>query len=117
RFPILHSRARPETRSPARSGPRDTAARVVLLALDHAHRAAALRAFQREVHLAVLEREQGVIAAHADTQARMELGAALTDDDVAGFDGLAAVHLHAEVFRVGIATVAAGAYALLVCHD
>jgi hypothetical protein len=36
----------------------------------------------------------------------MELGAALADDDVAGFNSLAALHLHAEVFRVGIATVA-----------
>jgi hypothetical protein len=70
-----------------------------------------------KLHLAVDEREQGVVATEADAGARMELGAALADDDVAGFDGLAAEDLDAEVLRVGIAAVARGAYALFVCHD
>src|SRR3546814_6242309 len=47
----------------------------------------------------------------------MELGATLANDDVAGFDRLAAIHLHAEVLRVGVAAVARGTYALFMCHD
>src|SRR6476646_8514211 len=46
----------------------------------------------------------------------MELGAALAYDDVAGFDRLATIDLHAEVFRVGVAAVARGTYALFMCH-
>ena len=40
--------------------------------------------------MAVLEREQGMILTHADIGARMHFRAALTDDDVAGYDELAA---------------------------
>src|SRR3546814_5737762 len=66
--------------------------------------------------LAVDEREQGVVAAEADAHARMELGAALANDDVAGFDRLATIDLHAEILRVGVAAVARGTYALFMCH-
>src|SRR5690606_20292052 len=105
-----------ETRSPAEAG--------LLQALsltsggrDHVDGAALLRALDGELDGAVDQREQRVVAAQADARTRMELGAALADDDVAGLDGLAAVHLHAEVLRVGVAAVARGTYALLVCHD
>src|SRR5690606_39030847 len=84
---------------------------------DNTDGAALLRTLGRELDLAVDQREQGVVAAEADAHARMELGAALADDDVAGLDGLAAVHLHAQVLRVGVAAVARGAYALFMCHD
>src|SRR5690606_33698331 len=84
---------------------------------DDAHRAALLRALGRELDLAVDEREQCVVAAEADARTGVELGAALADDDVAGLDGLAAVHLHAEVLRVGVAAVAGRTTSLLVCHD
>src|SRR6185437_7124225 len=83
---------------------------------DHMHHAAALGAFDRKLHLAVDQREQSVVAAESDTDARVELGAALAHDDVAGFDDLAAVQLHAEVFRVGVAAVARRTYALFMCH-
>ena len=53
-----------------------------------------------ELHTAVLEGEQGVVLAHADVLARVELGATLTNDDVAGHDGFAAELLHTEVLRV-----------------
>src|SRR3546814_19208843 len=46
----------------------------------------------------------------------MELGAALANDDVAGFDRLATIDLHAEILRVGVADVARGTYALFMCH-
>src|SRR5690606_7589228 len=106
----------PQTRSPAE------AALLQALSLtsggrDHVDGAALLRALDGELDGAVDQREQRVVAAQADARTRMELGAALADDDVAGLDGLAAVHLHAEVLRVGVAAVARGTYALLVCHD
>src|SRR6185312_11285578 len=85
-------------------------------ARDHVHRALALGALDGKLHLAIDQREQGVVAAQADADARMELGAALADDDVAGFDGLAAEQLDAQIFRVGVAAVARGTYALFVCH-
>ena len=72
-----------------------------------------LAPLDRELHLAIHEGEQGVVTAQANARTRVELGAALTHDDVAGFDGLAAEDLDAQVLRVGVATVARGAYALL----
>src|SRR5690606_416737 len=73
---------------------------------DDVHRAALLRALGGELHLAIDQREQRVVAAQADAVTRVELGATLADDDVAGLDGLAAVDLHAQVLRVGVAAVA-----------
>src|SRR5690242_4861643 len=52
-----------------------------------------------ELDAAVLQREQGVIAAEADVEAGDELRAALADDDGAGRDDLAAVGLDAAVLR------------------
>jgi hypothetical protein len=46
----------------------------------------------------------------------MPLGAALTDDDVAGDHFLAAELLHATVLCIGVAPVARGAYAFLMSH-
>ena len=62
------------------------------------------------------EREQRVVAAAADVVTGVEVGAALADDDLAGVDDLAAEALDAEALRVGVATVAGGGRALLVCH-
>src|SRR5690554_2674476 len=84
---------------------------------DHAHGAALLRTLDAELDLAVDEREQRVVATQADARTRVELGAALANDDVAGIDGLAAEDLDAQVLRVGVAAVARGTYAILVCHD
>src|SRR5215207_5378598 len=53
--------------------------------------------------------EQGVVAATANTGARVEVGAALADDDLAGRNDLAAEALYAEVLGVGVTTVASGA--------
>src|SRR5690606_13926945 len=83
---------------------------------DNVHGAALLRALGRELDRAVDQRVQGVVAADADARTRMELGATLAHDDVAGLDGLAAVHLDAEELRVGVAAVARGTYALFMCH-
>ena len=59
-----------------------------------------------ELHCAVGEREQRVVATDADVAAGVELGAALTNDDGAGVDLAAAEDLHAEALRVGVAPVA-----------
>src|SRR5690606_40074642 len=81
-----------ETRSPAEAG--------LLQALsltsggrDHVDGAALLRPLDGELDGAVDQREQCVVAAQADARTRMELGAALADDDVAG--------LRSEERRVG----------------
>src|SRR3546814_7432085 len=87
------------TRSPAEAGPLDIAVSHPSAGSDDADRAALLRALDRELDLAVDEREQGVVAAEADAHARMELGAALANDDVAGFDRLATIDLPAEIPR------------------
>ena len=52
-----------------------------------------------ELHAAVGQREQGVILAHADVLARVEVGATLTNDDVAGDDGFAAELLDADLLQ------------------
>ena len=49
-----------------------------------------------ELHGTGREREQGVIASATDVGAGVEVGAALTDDDLAGVDQLAAEPLHAQ---------------------
>ena len=49
-------------------------------------------------HAAVAECEQRVVAAHADIDACRPAGSALTNDDVAGDDCLAAEFFHAETF-------------------
>ena len=50
--------------------------------------------------------EQRVVAAAADVDSRVEMRAALTDDDLAGLDDLTAEPLDAQPLGVGIATVA-----------
>src|SRR5580700_4024291 len=60
--------------------------------------------------------EQRVVVAAADTLARVEVRATLPDDNLARVHELAAEALHAKPLRVGVATVAAGRRALLVCH-
>src|ERR1700677_3710756 len=66
--------------------------------------------------MAVGEREQRMVLAHADVFAGMELRAALTHDDVAGFNRLAAENLHAETLSRRVATVARRAACFLVRH-
>ena len=60
--------------------------------------------------------EQGVVAATANAGARVEVGAALADDDLASGNYLAAEALDAEVLGVGVTTVASGARAFFMCH-
>src|SRR5665213_535506 len=62
------------------------------------------------------EGEQGVVAATADVDAGVEVGAALADEDLARTDDLTTEALHAEALRVRVTTVASGARSLFVCH-
>src|SRR5690348_14032433 len=68
------------------------------------------------LHVALDQREKRVIAPDADPGASLDLRAALADEDRAGVDQLAAVDLHPEHLRVGVAPVARRAAALFVCQ-
>src|SRR6185437_7539769 len=69
-----------------------------------------------ELHDAIDERVDREVGAKTHVAARMDLGAALADDDVAGAHVLAAELFHAAIFRAAVATVAARAYAFFVSH-
>src|SRR5206468_2372794 len=72
--------------------------------------------FVLERHRAFDERKEGMVLADADIDARVPLGAALTDQDVAGEHLLAAELLDAEASSCGIAAFARGTASLLMCH-
>src|SRR5919201_54036 len=57
-----------------------------------------------------------VVPADAGAVARLELGAALANDDLAARDGLAGEHLHAEPLGVRVAPVATRPETLLMSH-
>src|SRR5215207_1284062 len=67
-----------------------------------------------ELHRAGLEREQGVVATATDARTRVEVRAALTDEDLARANDLAAEALHAEALGVRVTTVASRARSLFV---
>src|SRR6266699_4883038 len=69
-----------------------------------------------ELNRAADQREQRVVAAAADALAGVEVRAALADEDLARVHDLTAVTLDAEALGLGVAAVAAGRGALLVCH-
>ena len=69
-----------------------------------------------ELNGAGSEGEQGVVLADAHVVTGVDVRAALTDENLAGLHGLAAVALGAETLGVGITAVAGRAEALLVCH-
>jgi hypothetical protein len=62
------------------------------------------------------QREQGVVAATADTVTWVEVGTALSHDDLAGVDQLAAEPFDAEPLRIGVPTISGRRRSLLVCH-
>src|SRR3954454_10279050 len=57
-----------------------------------------------------------MVLAQADIVARVPLRAALTHDDVAGANGLAAELLHAEALALTVAAVAGRAACFFMCH-
>ena len=58
------------------------------------------RAFRAEIYRAGNLGEQGMILAHANIVARMDLRAALTNNDTAGRDQLAAVAFYTQAFGI-----------------
>src|SRR5580658_2596731 len=70
-----------------------------------------------ELHVAIHQRKDRVIAAQADMLARLPLRAALAEDDVAGNHALTARLLDPEAPAFRVAPVARGAACLFVCHD
>jgi hypothetical protein len=61
------------------------------------------------------QREEREVASAADVATRVEHGAALPHDDLAGLDGLTAVALDAAELRIGVAAVASRARTFFVC--
>jgi hypothetical protein len=69
-----------------------------------------------KLHDAIDQREESVVAAYADVAARVELCAALADDDATGADGLTAVRFDAQPLRIRVSSVARGTLTFLMSH-
>lgn len=69
-----------------------------------------------EMNAAINQSVQGVIATDADALTRMDVGAALTDQNVAGQNKLTVAALNAEALGLGITAVLGRTYAFLMCH-
>ena len=65
------------------------------------------------MNAAIDEREQRVVAADADALTRMDVGAALADQNVAGQNELTVAALDAEALGLGITAVLGRTYAFL----
>ena len=83
------------------------------LLLDSA--ALAVTANALEMNAAINQSVQGVIATDADALTRMDVGAALTDQNVAGQNKLTVAALNAEALGLGITAVLGRTYAFLMC--
>src|SRR5699024_2041272 len=70
-----------------------------------------------ELDGASLQCEQRVIAAATNVHTWVELGAALTDEDLARLDLLAADALTTETLCLGVASVTGARTSLLSCHE
>ena len=80
--------------------------RAEVLGLDGNDRRVLAGLLGDELHLAVLESEQREVTTAANVGARVDLRAALTDDDGTGLEELTIIGLDAEVLRIRVATVA-----------
>ena len=69
-----------------------------------------------ELHDAITLGVEGVVLAHTNVLARVVLGAALTDDDVASDGCLSTENFHSESLTCGLATVLGTTDAFFVCH-
>jgi len=74
----------------------------------------AVSAHTFETHSAVHGGVQGIVAADTYVSAGMDVGASLTDKDVAGQNELTIGTLNAKALCLGVTTVLSGANALLV---
>src|SRR5665213_1765727 len=60
--------------------------------------------------------EQGIVRPDADVEARLDLGAALANDDRSAGNEFAAKGLHAQPLCIGVASVCGAAPTLFMCH-
>ena len=86
-----------------------------LLLLDADPLAVLAEAF--ETDHAIGEGKQGIVAAVTHILTRVDMGAALTNQDIAGQNPLAVGALDAETLGLGIAAVVRGAAALLCAKN
>ena len=70
-----------------------------------------------EFNLTVDEGEKGVIGATADVVAGMDLGASLTEKDVAGSYKLTVLSLDTETLRLTVTTVLGRTYTFFMCKE
>ena len=70
-----------------------------------------------ELDLAGLQSEQGVVAALTHVDTGMDMGAALTNQNVAGQNELTVGALNAEALGLGVTAVLGGTNALLVSEQ
>mgnify|MGYP005605567777 CR=1 FL=1 len=77
----------------------------------------AILALALELDGTVNQSEQGVIAADADIDAGMDVGASLANQDVAGQNELTVSTLHAQALSLGITTVLGRTAALVVSEE
>src|SRR5579859_101115 len=83
---------------------------------NHAHGVLGVLALDGIFHFTRHIRIKRVVAPHSDVGAGVHARAALAHQDLAGVHLLAAVNLHAQAFRLGIAAVPRAAACFLVCH-
>src|SRR5207302_10861891 len=83
----------------------------------HDARAAAVLAEPLVLHDAVDQREERVVAPHADVRSRVDPRAALPDEDVSHAHVLTGEELHAASLPRAVAAVPGAALALLVRHQ
>jgi hypothetical protein len=69
-----------------------------------------------ELNYTFRKRKQRVVSADAHVVTGAELGAALTDQDIARAHDFAAKFLHAKALRIAVATIARAAACFFVCH-
>src|SRR5699024_2924371 len=73
-------------------------------------------ALDSELNCTCFESEQGVVAAASNVLTWVELGAALTNDDLAGLNLLTTETLDAKTLSLRVATVGSAGSTLLRCH-
>ena len=87
------------------------------LCLDDTDNLAVFWPFGLELNLSIGRREQRVVFSDANVHARVYLGTALTNDDVARDYGFAAKFFDAEAFAFRIASVLGTSACFLVSHN
>ena len=88
---------------------------LLLGSVDGAH--FAILAHTLELDVTVDFSEQGVVLANADVVARMDMGASLTNQNIAGQNELTISTLRAQTLGFGITAVLGGAAAFLMCEE